>query len=100
MCIRDRDIANVVGTPVHASKAGTVSYAGWRGGYGKCVMIDHGNGVQTLYGHNSKIQVTVGQKVSAGETIALMGSTGNSTGPHCHFEIRINGSPVNPETKL
>ena len=94
------DIANVVGTPVHASKAGTVSYAGWRGGYGKCVMIDHGNGVQTLYGHNSKIQVTVGQKVSAGETIALMGSTGNSTGPHCHFEIRINGSPVNPETKL
>ena len=94
------DIANDTGTPIYASKAGTVVRSGWYSGYGKCVDIDHGNGVVTRYGHNSVLKVSVGQKVSQGQLIALMGSTGNSTGPHCHFEIRINGSPIDPLTKI
>lgn len=79
-----------------ASRAGTVIHAGWMGGYGNTVMIDHGDGYVTLYGHNNSILVSTGQYVSQGQTIAIMGMTGNSTGPHCHFEVRYNGTKVNP----
>ena len=85
------DIANPQGTPVYASDTGIVTRASWYGGYGNCVDIDHGNGYSTRYGHNVKILVRVGQKVQQGEQIAVMGSTGNSTGPHCHFEIHYHG---------
>jgi murein DD-endopeptidase MepM/ murein hydrolase activator NlpD len=84
------------GEPVHAADSGTVVYAGWMGGYGNAVMIDHGGGLVTLYGHNSSITVSEGQQVGKGETIALAGSTGNSTGPHCHFEVRIHGEVTSP----
>jgi murein DD-endopeptidase MepM/ murein hydrolase activator NlpD len=90
------DIANNQGTPVHAAKAGTVILAGWNGGYGNCIVIDHGGGFSTLYGHNVRLRVSEGQRVSQGELIADMGSTGNSTGPHSHFETRINGNPQDP----
>ncbi|HET9015831.1 MAG TPA: M23 family metallopeptidase [Thermomicrobiaceae bacterium] len=90
------DLAVPTGTPVKATAAGTVAIAGWDGGYGNLVEIDHGNGIQTLYGHNSQLLVTVGEQVKAGQVISLSGSTGNSTGPHVHYEIRINGTPVDP----
>ena len=90
------DIGASYGSSVVAANAGTVIYAGWYGGYGNCVMIDHGGGIVTLYGHNSAFNVSVGQSVSRGQTIAFIGSTGNSTGPHCHFEVRINGSTTDP----
>jgi murein DD-endopeptidase MepM/ murein hydrolase activator NlpD len=90
------DIAVGQGTPVHAAAAGTVIYAGWMEGYGNLVAIDHGNGLSTAYGHNSALACSVGQTVSAGEVIAYSGSTGHSTGPHVHFEVRVNGSPVDP----
>lgn len=90
------DIAADYGEPVHAADSGTVVYAGWMGGYGNAVMIDHGGGLVTLYGHNSSITVGEGQQVSKGETIALAGSTGNSTGPHCHFEVRVHGEVTSP----
>jgi murein DD-endopeptidase MepM/ murein hydrolase activator NlpD len=90
------DIANNQGTPVRAAKAGTVILAGWNGGYGNCIVIDHGGGFSTLYGHNVRLRVSEGQRVSQGELIADMGSTGNSTGPHSHFETRINGTPRDP----
>ncbi len=90
------DIAVSTGTAIHASKAGKVIYAGWLGGYGNFVLIDHGNGMSTGYAHNSRIAVSVGQKVSKAQVIAYAGSTGNSSGPHCHFEIRVNGTPVDP----
>ena len=91
------DIAATTGTPIKVVSDGTVTFAGWSGSYGKLVKIDHGNGVETWYAHTSKMYVTEGQKVTAGETIAAVGSTGNSTGPHLHFEIRINGKTVNPQ---
>lgn len=94
------DIAVPKGTPVHAAKAGKVIDARWISGYGYAVIIDHGGGVTTLYGHNSKLLVKEGQEVAQGEVIAYSGSTGNSTGPHVHFEIRINDKPVNPRTRL
>lgn len=94
------DIGVSTGTPVKASRAGTVIQAGWNGGYGYSVTISHGGGVTTLYGHNSKLLVKVGDKVSAGQVIARSGSTGRSTGPHVHFEVRINGKAINPLTKL
>jgi murein DD-endopeptidase MepM/ murein hydrolase activator NlpD len=90
------DLACGTGTPIHASDGGTVIRASWYSGYGKCVEISHGNGYVTRYGHCSKILVHTGQKVYQGQTIALVGNTGNSYGSHCHFEIRVNGSARNP----
>lgn len=92
------DIAGPIGTPLYAARAGTVikSQCGWNGGYGCYVILDHGGGVNTLYAHASQLYVTVGQQVSQGQTLAAMGSTGNSTGPHIHFEVRVNGSRQNP----
>ncbi len=84
------------GTPVHAADGGVVVYSGWMDGYGYAVVVDHGNGMSTLYGHNSDLAVSEGQTVSKGSVIAYAGSTGNSTGPHVHFEVRVNGDPVNP----
>jgi murein DD-endopeptidase MepM/ murein hydrolase activator NlpD len=90
------DWATAIGTTVYASNAGTVAYAGWASGYGYAVYINHADGRQTRYGHLSKVLVKTGQTVSQGERIALSGNTGRSTGPHVHFEIRINGTAVNP----
>lgn len=90
------DIAGRYGTPIYAADGGTVTYAGWMGGYGYLVQINHGNGYVTYYGHNSSLVVSVGQHVYKGQQIAKMGSTGNSTGNHCHFEVRYNGVAKNP----
>lgn len=92
----DIDGFNHDGAPVCASKSGSVIYAGWNGGYGNCVIIDHGSGVQTLYAHMSYISVSVGNYVSQGTTVGGLGSTGNSTGTHCHFEIIIDGYQTDP----
>ena len=94
------DVGVPVGTTVRASRAGRVVTAGWVGGYGYCVIIDHGDGVSTRYGHLSQTIATVGQYVDQGEQIALSGNTGRSTGPHLHFEIRINGEAVDPAPYL
>ncbi len=92
------DIATNSGTSIGAAASGTVTYAGWNStGYGNLVIIDHGNGVQTAYAHCSAIYVSVGQSVSTGQSISAVGSTGNSTGPHLHFEVRINGICQNPQ---
>ena len=91
------DIGNAdFGTPVVAAADGVVTLASYYGGYGNCVIVNHGNGVATLYGHGQKILTEVGKEVKRGEIIMEVGSTGQSTGPHLHFEVRINGSPVNP----
>ena len=90
------DIANSYGTAIYAADGGTVTYSGWRGGYGYLVIIDHGNGYQTYYGHNSSLVVSAGEHVYKGQQIACMGSTGVSSGNHCHFGILINGTFVNP----
>lgn len=94
------DIALSKGTPIVACNAGTVKFAGTKGSYGKLVIITHENGSESWYGHCSKLYVTEGQQVEAGEKIAAVGSTGNSTGPHLHFEIRINGKTVNPQNYM
>ncbi len=94
------DIAVNTGTPVRAAADGRVTYAGWNGGYGILVIIDHGNGVETRYAHNSRVNVKVGQQVSRGQIVAYSGNTGNSTGPHVHFEIRYRNNPVNPQLYL
>lgn len=95
------DIGNAgFGAPVIAAADGVVTMASYYGGYGNCVMINHGNGISTLYGHGQKILTTVGTEVKKGDLIMEVGSTGNSTGPHLHFEVRVNGSPVNPKSYL
>lgn len=94
------DIAATTGTPIKVVADGTITFAAYRGSYGYLVKVDHGNGVETWYGHTSKMLVKEGQAVKAGNTIALVGSTGNSTGPHLHFEVRINGEHVNPQKYL
>jgi murein DD-endopeptidase MepM/ murein hydrolase activator NlpD len=90
------DITASTGTPIRAAAAGTIIHAGWLGGYGNLVVVDHGNGLATAYAHASAILVVVGQAVSQGETVSLVGSTGNSSGPHLHFEVRVNGVAVDP----
>lgn len=94
------DIAVPRGTPIYAADGGTVTYSGWMSGYGYLVQIDHGNGYVTRYGHNSSLTVNVGQHVYKGQQVARAGSTGNSTGNHCHFEVKINGTSVNPLSYL
>jgi len=89
------DIGVPCGTPIHAAASGTVIYSGWMDGYGNFVVIDHGNGLATAYGHQSAIYVS-GGSVSQGQSIGAVGSTGNSTGCHLHFEVRVNGNPVDP----
>ena len=94
------DIATSSGTPVVATASGKVTFSGWKGSYGKLLVITHSNGVQTYYGHCSALYASVGQTVSQGQTICAVGSTGNSTGPHLHFEIRVNGVAYNPQNYL
>jgi murein DD-endopeptidase MepM/ murein hydrolase activator NlpD len=94
------DIGADYGDPIRAADGGVVISAEWLGGYGYAVIIDHGGGISTLYGHNNELLVGVGQRVYKGQVIARAGSTGYSTGPHCHFEVRVNGSPVNPYNYL
>lgn len=90
------DIPAEASTPIHAAHNGEVLFSGWYGGYGKVVIIDHGGGIATLYGHTSSYWVEAGQKVKKGQAIAAVGSTGFSTGPHLHFEVRRDGTPVDP----
>lgn len=90
------DIGGDYGDPICAAASGTVIYAGWISGYGNTVIIEHGGGISTLYAHAEALAVSEGQSVAQGEVISYCGSTGNSTGPHCHFEIRENGEPVDP----
>ena len=91
------DVAAATGTKIYAAASGTVTNASYSGGYGNLIIIDHGNGVETYYGHCSKIYAKVGDTVETGDLIGLVGSTGNSTGPHLHFEVRINGVAQNPQ---
>ena len=90
------DVGCAYGTSNRAAAAGTVIYSGWLGGYGNLVVVDHGNGLSTAYAHASSLLVGVGQSVAQGETVSLVGSTGNSSGPHLHFEVRVNGEAVDP----
>ena len=91
------DIAAPKGTPIAAAASGTVTFSGYKGSYGYMIVISHGNNIQTYYGHCSKLYVSAGTAVSQGQTIAAIGSTGNSTGPHLHLEVRINGVAYNPQ---
>lgn len=91
------DIATSNGTPIQAASSGTVTFSGYKGSYGNLLVITHSNGIQTYYGHCSQLYVSAGTSVSQGQTIAAVGSTGNSTGPHLHFEVRINGVAYNPQ---
>jgi len=93
------DIANKPGTPVTATAGGVVLHAGWTsGGYGKMVLISHGYGYSTLYGHFSRLKVSPGSRVRQGDVIGYLGSTGNATGPHCHYEVRLYGVPISPRS--
>ena len=94
------DIDGERGDLVNAPAAGTVTKAGWQGGYGNMVEIDHGNGLITRYGHMSKLNVEIGETVTRGQTIGFIGSTGRSTGPHLHYELRLNDHPINPRRFL
>ena len=94
------DIASDYGTPISATANGYVSFSGWYGGYGKMIKIDHGNGIETVYAHNDENSVGVGEYVKKGEVIGYMGNTGASTGPHVHYEVRVNGTAVNPANFL
>jgi murein DD-endopeptidase MepM/ murein hydrolase activator NlpD len=84
------------GSPIRAADSGVVIFAGWYGGYGQAVIIDHGSSITTLYAHTSELYVSEGQTIQRGQVIAAVGSTGLSTGPHLHFEVRLNGEPVDP----
>lgn len=97
---RGLDIATSTGTPYRAAAAGTVTRAGFNNSYGYMIIISHGNGVETVYGHSSQLLVSVGQQVTQGQTIGKVGSTGDSTGPHLHFEVRVNGVLQNPENYI
>lgn len=90
------DLAAPVGTPVHVTADGVVTTAGWSGGYGRLVIVDHGNGVETYYAHLSEFLVVPGEELRRGQVIALSGGTGRATGPHIHYEVRVAGTPVNP----
>ena len=92
------DLAAPTGTPVYAEAAATVSRGGWRGGYGLSLSLDHPGGIETRYGHLSRLNVSAGQQVKQGDLIGYVGSTGRSTGPHLHYEVRVNGGAVNPLT--
>ena len=94
------DLSAGAGTPIHACRGGVVVIAGAQGGYGNCVVIDHGGGMATLYAHQSRIAVSEGQTVNAGDVIGYVGSTGLATGPHLHFEVRLSGNPVDPAPYL
>lgn len=91
------DISAPTGTSIKAAASGTVTFSGYKGSYGNMIVISHGNGVQTYYAHCSKLYAKVGQQVSQGQSIAAVGSTGNSTGPHLHLEVRVNGVAYNPQ---
>jgi murein DD-endopeptidase MepM/ murein hydrolase activator NlpD len=90
------DITAPFGAPVVAVAAGTVTEVGWHGGWGNLVVVDHGGGLETYYAHNSSFAVSVGTSVSQGQVISYVGSTGNSSGPHVHLEVHVNGTPVDP----
>jgi murein DD-endopeptidase MepM/ murein hydrolase activator NlpD len=90
------DLAAPIGRPIAAAAAGTVVFAGWEDGYGQMVVIDHGGGITTAYAHQAAIGVSAGQSVGQGTIIGVVGNTGNSTGPHLHFEVRINGAATDP----
>lgn len=94
------DIKGPIGAPVKSMAKGEVEFAGLRGGFGNCIMLKHGNGFETLYGHLSKISVSVGQQIDIGQQIGNIGSTGRSTGPHLHYEVHLNGQQINPESFL
>jgi murein DD-endopeptidase MepM/ murein hydrolase activator NlpD len=94
------DIANRPGSQIRATADGTVIFAGSKSGYGQTLIIDHGYGLETWYAHNRSILVTRGQKVRRGDSIALLGNSGRSTGPHLHYEVRVNGTPVDPLTYI
>jgi murein DD-endopeptidase MepM/ murein hydrolase activator NlpD len=90
------DIGVGYGTPVHVTADGLVVFAGIENGYGRTVIVDHGHGIRTLYAHMSSLAVTVGQRIDRGEVVGYVGDSGRSTGPHLHYEVRVNRSPVNP----
>ena len=90
------DFAGPVGTPIYAAGDGVVTHASWLSSYGRLVKIKHENGVETRYAHMNKIRVKKGQRVSRGDRIGDMGNTGRSTGPHLHYEVRVNGTPIDP----
>jgi len=90
------DIANDTGTPIHVTADGVVAFAGWEGGYGKLVVVNHGNGYSSYYGHLSEIRAAVGKAVKRGDVVGMMGATGNTTGPHLHYEIRLYGAAIDP----
>lgn len=94
------DLATSTGTPIKAAASGTVTFSGYKGSYGNLMVITHENGVQTYYGHCSQLYLSAGATVSQGQTIGDVGSTGNSTGPHLHFEVRVNGTAYNPENYI
>ena len=94
------DLVQPFGSDIRATAAGRVTHAGWMGGYGNMVEIDHGNGLATRYGHMSEIAVQEGDEVGFGKVLGKIGSTGRSTGPHLHYEVRVDGEPVDPERFL